>query len=100
MGAVKNKQLLKEEKQLVKKALTQMKECINVMGWKSLQSYDKLWGTTFTTWGRKDASMWFVSFTLDDNFNVHTYEINSTYFKISDEIKEKLYHLILSFKDK
>lgn len=98
MGAVKNKQLIKEEKQFADKAEKQMRECIKLMGWKSLVSYDKLWGTVFTTWGRKDASMWFVSFHLDDNWDVVSYEVNSTYFKISDEIKQKLVVLINSFK--
>jgi len=99
MGAVKNKLLLKEEKQMVDKAEKQMKECISLMGWKSLQSYDKLWGTVFTTWGRKDSSMWFVSFCLDDNWNVVSYEVNSTYFKISEEIKQKLTTLINSYQN-
>ena len=74
-----------QEKAYIKKA----KELAKIVGFNSIESYYKLHKTVLTTFGNKNASMWFISFPIDDNYNIVGFEINSTYFRPEEsKIKE------------
>lgn len=73
-------------------------EAINkVLGFKKTKPYSKLYGTTNLTWGRSDASMWFTSYTVDSDFKILSYEVNSTYFKPTEKQRTEAQKLIDSF---
>ncbi len=54
---------------------------------KGLKSYDKLYKTTINTFGRKDASMWFLTIILNSDDLICGIEINSTYFEPTKQTK-------------
>ena len=55
------------------------------LGFGSVLSYWKLYKTTINTFGRKDASMWFFTISVNDNNEIVGIEINSTYFKHTNQ---------------
>ena len=73
------------------------KEINKVLGFNNTVPYSRLYGTTNLTWGRGDASMWFVSYSVDDNYKIKSYEVNSTYFKPTEKQRTKAQNLIDSF---
>jgi hypothetical protein len=88
-----------EEKAYWKKYFKQAKTLLDIMGFKGLKDYSKMYGTTVTTWGKPGASMWFVTLPTDEAGDIADYEINSTYFKLSPEIRRKVEETIKSFKN-
>ena len=60
----------------------------NKLGYGKLISYKTLWNTVINTFGKRDSSMWFITISLNDNDKIVGIEINTTYFKTTDQVKK------------
>jgi len=76
----------------------QAKQIIKVLGFNNLYPYSKLYGTVDTTWGGKTDSMWCISFTVDTQENIVSFEVNKKYFSTTIEEEQAAMNLIKSFK--
>ena len=66
----------------MKQIIAQLNLLASLTGFgKGLKSYDKLYKTSINTFGRSDASMWFFTIAVNDNYECVGIEVNSTYFK-------------------
>lgn len=66
------------------------KKLIQTLGWSGLQPYSQLHGTTNKTWGRKNTSMWFVTFQTDANDKIESVEVNAAYFGYVKPMADKI----------
>jgi hypothetical protein len=58
------------------------KQIAKLLGFRGVQPYSKLWGTTNAVFGRRDASMWLLRFdTRKKDGTINRVEVNTTYFK-------------------
>lgn len=75
-------QVSKKEKAEINAVIKKLNKIASLVGFgPGLKSYDKLYGTSINTFGRKDASMWFFTISLNDNQECVGIETHSTYFK-------------------
>lgn len=72
----------------MKQLINNLNKLANSIGMgKGLKNYDKLYKTTINTFGRKDASMWFLTIGLNSDNLITGIEVNSTYFKPTPQTK-------------
>ena len=61
------------------------KQINKLLGFRGLKHYKRLYNTTIKTWGHPEASMWFVTYYTNDDNEIQSIEVNSTYFR--DRVK-------------
>lgn len=65
---------------LMKQLIKNLNLLAKQLGFGSVVSYDKLYKTAINTFGRKNASMWFFSISLNDAEQIVGIEVHTTYF--------------------
>jgi hypothetical protein len=68
--------------------IKELSKLANKLGYGKLTSYQTLWNSVINTFGKRDASMWFLTIQLNDDDKVVGIEINTTYFKATEQIKK------------
>lgn len=77
-----------QSKQSIMATIKELSKLAKKLGYGTLTSYYTLWGTVKNTFGMRDASMWFLTIQLNDDNKVVGIEINTTYFKATEQVKK------------
>jgi len=70
----------------MKELIKNLDRLANSLGFGKVKSYAVLYGTTINTYGRKDASMWFFTISLNDDHLICGIEVHTTYFSKTPQV--------------